>query len=142
MPPWHPICRGRQAIPRGISRGIREGAKCPTNGGYRPCAPIPVMMVIPGSLATKWQRINPWIPADGAAPTICGTATGYELREAALRPALQMYRVLTGQERKRHFGLISLDPDRPSPTVPKSMGGSTTGPGIKAWIDLEQGEGK
>ena len=88
---------------------------------------IPVKAVIPGSLATRSQRINPWIPADGPAATICGTATGYELREAALRPAQQMYRVLTGRERKRHFGLIRLDPEKPSPTVPKSMGGSTTG---------------
>jgi len=38
-----------------------------------------------------------------------------------------MYRMLTGRETKRHFGLIRLDPERPSPTVPKSMGGSTTG---------------
>ena len=91
------------------------------------CAPIPVKIVIPGSLATRSQRINPWIPADGPAATICGTAAGYEFREAALRPAQQMYRVLTGRERKRHFGLIRLNPERPHPTVPKSMGGSTTG---------------
>jgi hypothetical protein len=51
---------------------------------------IPVKAVIPGSLATRSQRINPWIPADGPAATICGTAAGYELREAGIRPTQQM----------------------------------------------------
>jgi DNA (cytosine-5)-methyltransferase 1 len=50
-----------------------------------------------------------------------------ELREAAIRPNWQAYRVLTGKERHKHFGLIRLDPDRPCPTIPKSVGGSTTG---------------
>ncbi len=50
-----------------------------------------------------------------------------ELREAAIRPNWQAYRVLTRKERHKHFGLIRLDPERPCPTIPKSVGGSTTG---------------
>jgi site-specific DNA-cytosine methylase len=38
-----------------------------------------------------------------------------------------MYRVLTGQERKNHFGLVKLDPERPSPTTLSWVGGTTTG---------------
>jgi hypothetical protein len=76
--------------------------------------PIPVKAVIPESTATRSQRINPWIPADKPAATVCKTDAGYQLKEAEIRPTQQIYRVLTGQERKRHFGLIRLDPDKPS----------------------------
>jgi site-specific DNA-cytosine methylase len=89
--------------------------------------PIPVKAVIPLSLGTRSQRINPWIPSDKPAATVCKTSAGYELKEAEIRPTWQMYRVLTGQEKKKHFGLIRLNPEKPSPTVTKSVGGSTTG---------------
>jgi hypothetical protein len=39
--------------------------------------PIPVKAVIPRSLGTRSQRINPWIPADEPAATICKTDVGY-----------------------------------------------------------------
>jgi hypothetical protein len=65
--------------------------------------PIPVKDLIPKSLGTRSQRINPWIPADEPAATICRTAAGYELKEAQIKPKCQSYRVLTGQEPKRHF---------------------------------------
>jgi site-specific DNA-cytosine methylase len=89
--------------------------------------PIPVKNVIPGSLGTRSQRINPWIPAEEPAATICKTESGYELKEAEIKPTWQMARVLTGQERKKHFGLIRLDPERPSPTILRGTGGTTTG---------------
>ena len=89
--------------------------------------PIPVKAVIPKSLGTRSQRINPWIPADKPAATICKTEAGYQLKEAEIRTTWQMYRVLTGRERKKHFGLIRLDPDRPSPTILRGTGGTTTG---------------
>jgi site-specific DNA-cytosine methylase len=89
--------------------------------------PIPVKAVIPKSLGTRSQRINPWIPADKPAATICKTEAGYQLKESEIKPTWQMYRVLTGQEKKKHFGLIRLNPEKPSPTVTKSVGGSTTG---------------
>jgi len=89
--------------------------------------PIPVKAVIPRSLGTRSQRINPWIPADKPAATICKTEAGYQLKEAEIKPTWQMYRVLTGQERKKHFGLIRLNPDKPSPTILRGTGGTTTG---------------
>jgi hypothetical protein len=88
--------------------------------------PIPVKAVIPKSLGTRSQRINPWIPADKPAATICKTEAGYELKESEIKPTWQMYRVLTGQEKKKHFGLIRLNPEKPSPTILRGTGGTTT----------------
>ena len=88
--------------------------------------PIPVKAVIPRSLGTRSQRINPWIPAEEPAATICKTDAGYELLEARIKPTCQSFRVLTGQEPKRHFGLIRLDPERPCPTIQKSQPQSST----------------
>jgi site-specific DNA-cytosine methylase len=88
--------------------------------------PIPVKALIPRSLGTRSQRINPWISADEAAATICKTATGYELKEAQIKPTCQSYRVLTDQEPKRHFGLVRLDPEKPCPTIQKSSPQSST----------------
>jgi DNA (cytosine-5)-methyltransferase 1 len=34
--------------------------------------------------------------------------------------------VLTGQERKKHFGLVRLDPEKPCPTIQKSSPQSST----------------
>ena len=89
--------------------------------------PIPVKAVIPRSIGTRSQRINPWIPADQPAATIYKTEAGYELKEGEIKPTWQMYRVLTGQEKKRHFGLIRLDPERPSPTTLGDTGCTTAG---------------
>lgn len=89
--------------------------------------PIPVKAVILRALGTRSQRINPWIPAAEPAATICKTEAGYQLKECEIRTTWQMYRVLTGQERKNHFGLIKLDPEKPSPTILSGVGGTTTG---------------
>ena len=89
--------------------------------------PIPVKDVIPRSLGTRSQRINPWISSDEPAATICKTDAGYQLKEAEIKPTWQMARVLTGQEKKKHFGLIRLNPEKPSPTILSGTGGTTTG---------------
>ena len=91
------------------------------------CQPIPVKAVIPRSLGTRSQRINPWIPADQPAATICKTEAGYELKEGEIKPTWQIYRVLMGQEKKRHFGLVRLDPEKPSPTILGDTGCTTAG---------------
>jgi hypothetical protein len=88
--------------------------------------PIPVKNVIPRSMGARSQRINPWIPANEPAATICRTPAGYELMEAQIKPTCQSYRVLTGQEPKRHFGLVRLDPEKPRPTIQKSSPQSST----------------
>jgi hypothetical protein len=48
--------------------------------------PIPVKDVIPRSLGTRSQRINPWIPSDQPATTICSTEGGYELNDNSWTP--------------------------------------------------------
>ena len=88
--------------------------------------PIPVKALIPKSLGTRSQRINPWIPSDKPAATVCKTATGYEIKEAQIKPTCQSYRVLTGQESRRHFGLVRLDPGKQCPTIQKSSPQSST----------------
>ena len=91
--------------------------------------PIPVKAIIPLSLGTRSQRINPWITSDKPAATVCRNDAGYELKElkeAAIGPNCQSYRVLTGQERKKHFGLIRVDPNKPCPTIQKSSPESST----------------
>lgn len=97
-----------------------EPASCPALSA-NPCKAL-----IPRSLGTRSQRINPWIPADEPAATICKTDAGYELKEAQIRPTCQSFRVLTGQEPKRHFGLVRLDPEKPCPTIQKSQPESST----------------
>ncbi len=91
------------------------------------CRSIPVKAVIRRPLGARSQRINSWIPAEQPAATICRTEAGYELKEGEIRPTWQMYRVLTGQEKKRHFGLIRLDPEKPSPTILGDTGCTTAG---------------
>jgi hypothetical protein len=68
---------------------------------------ITVKALIPRSLGTRSQQISRWIPSDRPAATVCMTNAGYQLKEAEIRPTQQIYRVLTGQERKKHFGLIT-----------------------------------
>jgi site-specific DNA-cytosine methylase len=89
--------------------------------------PIPVKVVILRSLEPRSQRINPWIPEDEPAATICSVSAGYRLKEGEIKPIWQMYRVLTGKGKKKHFGLVKIDPERPCPTITKSTGGTTTG---------------
>lgn len=48
-------------------------------------------------------------------------------RAAAGLTARGMSRVLTGQEKRRHFGLVRLDPERPSPTNLGDTGCTTAG---------------
>lgn len=55
------------------------------------------------------------------------TLAASDMAEAEIRPTWQMYRVLKGQEAHKHFGLVKLNPDRPSPTITKDAGNTTTG---------------
>jgi site-specific DNA-cytosine methylase len=88
--------------------------------------PVPVKALIPRSLGTMSQHINPWIPADEPAATICRNDAGYEIKEARIGKNTQAYRVLTGQENKKHFGLIRVDPEKPCPTIQRSQPQSST----------------
>jgi len=63
--------------------------------------------------------------------TIRQALNGLHLSQDDLAPALlkdtwQMYRVLHGKEKARHFGLVTTTWNRPSPTVTKDAGSGTT----------------
>lgn len=96
---------------------------------------IPAKDAIPGLLATRSQRINPWIDSlTQSSATICKMAEGYQalstdadLSEAEIKASWQMAKVLAGKLPKTHFGLVRLDANRPSPTIQKDAGNTTTG---------------
>lgn len=50
-----------------------------------------------------------------------------DVAPARLRPTWQMWRVLQGQERKKHFGLVVTKWNEPAPTVVKDAGNTATG---------------
>lgn len=50
-----------------------------------------------------------------------------DLNPAALKETWQMYRVLTGQEKHKHFGLLRIKWEKPSNTIQKDAGNTTTG---------------
>lgn len=90
---------------------------------------------IPNLIATRSQRINPRIDSDKPCATICKIDSGYEavfntaadMEEAEIRESWQLYRILMGKEKKKHFGLVVLDPTRPAPTITKDAGRTTIG---------------
>jgi len=124
-----------QSRERMIFVGVRDDLGIEPSHPQAQSVPIPVKHVIPGCAATRSQRINPWINADRSAATICKMDAGYEvlqitqadLKEAEIRETWQMYRVLTGAEKHKHFGLVRLNPDAPAATITKDAGNTTTG---------------
>jgi site-specific DNA-cytosine methylase len=122
---------GRGLAPVLQTAGVREGkalgVAAMTSLHPEPAfRPIPAKAVIPGSAGTRSQRIKPWIGSDRPAATICATDAGYELMEARISPGCQSYRLLTGQERKRHLGRTRVDPERPCPAILRSTPRSST----------------
>ena len=124
-----------QSRERMIFVGVREDLGIEPSHPQAESVPVPVKQVIPGCAATWSQRINPWIDADRSAATICKMDAGYEvlqitqdnLKEAEIRQTWQMYRVLTGVEKHKHFGLVRLDANQPAATITKDAGNTTTG---------------
>lgn len=124
-----------QSRERMIFIGVREDL------GIEPSHPkgqsflISASMAIPDLLATRSQAINPGINSLTPAATICKTESGYqalaisakELQEAEIKSSWQMHRVLKGVEKQKHFGLVRRYSDKPSPTITKDAGNTTTG---------------
>uniref|UniRef100_A0A6M3JKV9 DNA (cytosine-5-)-methyltransferase n=1 Tax=viral metagenome TaxID=1070528 RepID=A0A6M3JKV9_9ZZZZ len=50
-----------------------------------------------------------------------------ELKESVIKETWQMYRVLNGKEKKKHFGLVRLEWNKPSNTIVKDAGNTSTG---------------
>jgi DNA (cytosine-5)-methyltransferase 1 len=123
-----------QSRQRLIFVGVREDVGKEPSHPEAESRPIAAQDAIPGLVATRSQRINPWIDALQSAATICKMSEGYQalsspsdLEEAGIRPQWQMARVLRGLEPHKHFGLVRLMPDKPSPTIQKDAGNTTTG---------------
>ncbi len=99
-------------------------ASCTMNPGI-----LPDLLPSIHAILTQPLQSN-CLSSDQPAATICKTEAGYQLKEGEIRPTWQMFWVLTGQERKNHFGLVKLDPEKPSPTILSGTGGTTTGSSI------------
>lgn len=123
-----------QSRQRMIFIGVREDLGIEPSHPKAAVKTIPARNAIPDLLATRSQRINPWIDSLHPSATICKMAEGYQvlsmpvdLAEAGIKDSWQMSRVLKGIEKQKHFGLLRLSPDRPSPTIQKDAGNITTG---------------
>lgn len=77
--------------------------------------------------------IQPSYPVVQSMPvTLKQALNGVKQDESDIQPALlketwQMYRVLHGKERSKHFGLVVTSWNKPSPTIVKDAGNTTTG---------------
>jgi len=124
-----------QSRQRMIFVGVRDDLATEPTHPEAESVPVTVKEVLPGCVATRSQRINPFIPSDKSAATICKMDAGYsaifntekDLKESEIKDTWQMARVLSGKEEKKHFGLVVVDADRPSPTIVKDAGRTTTG---------------
>jgi DNA (cytosine-5)-methyltransferase 1 len=128
---WYEVPQSRERI---IFIGVKDG---------EPSFPKPMGKIISvrealgldSVMATRSQKINPWMDQRGGAATICKMSAGYEvlintdseLKESALRPTWQSYRVLNGQEKRKHFSLVQVKGGGPSPTITKDAGNTSTG---------------
>lgn len=124
-----------QSRQRLIFIGVRKDLEIKPSHPKAEMGPVIANQAIPGLLATRSQRINPWIDSlASSAATICKMEEGYQalstsadLAEAQIKETWQMAKVLAGRLPKKHFGLIRLNPDLPSPTIQKDAGNTTTG---------------
>lgn len=79
---------------------------------------------------TGWTPSHPRAEANpvSAAKALEGvTTTKQDLTECRISETWQMYRVLKGQEPKRHFGLVRISLSKPFPTIVKDAGNTSTG---------------
>ena len=123
-----------QSRERMIFIGVRDDLGVEPSHPKAAAKTIPARTAIPDLLATRSQRINPWIDSMHPSATICKMAESYQvlsmpadLAEAGIKDSWQMSRVLKGVEKQKHFGLLRLSPDRPLPTIQKDVGNTTTG---------------
>lgn len=125
-----------QSRARMIFVGVRDDLGIEPSHPKASANPITAAMAIPGLMATRSQRINPWIDALAeSAATICKTEAGYqalvisrqEYAEASISPTWQMHRVLSGVEPHKAEVLVRLDATKPAPTITKDAGNTTTG---------------
>lgn len=124
-----------QSRQRLIFIGVREDLEVEPSHPKAQDKPIAVSDIILGCVATRSQHINPWISSDRSSATICKMDIGYEaafisdedMADAQIKTTWQMYRVLIGKETHKPKVLVRLDASKPSPTIQKDAGNTTTG---------------
>jgi DNA (cytosine-5)-methyltransferase 1 len=124
-----------QSRERVIIIGVREDLGIEPSHPKPQGKPMAAKEIIAGCLATRSQRINPWIESKRSPATLCKMEAGYQaliltesdLKEAEIRDTWQMSRVLRGLEKHKHFGLVRLNADKVSPTIVKDCGNTATG---------------
>lgn len=124
-----------QSRERVIIIGVRNDLGMEPSHPKPQTKPVSSGEMLPGCVGTKSQNINPWISADKSAATICKSEMGYrgifisdsDLKEAEIKPTWQMYRILKGLEKHKHFSLVKINPNKICPTITKDAGNTPTG---------------
>ncbi len=93
--------------------GIRSDLK------VNPSYPIPTFNSI------KSKDAVPTLGRSGNSSLFSNTEL--ELKEAEVKPTWQAWRVLRGLERSKHFGMVRINPEKPSPTIMGDAGNTCTG---------------
>jgi DNA (cytosine-5)-methyltransferase 1 len=124
-----------QSRQRLIFVGVREDVGKEPSHPKAEYKPIAIKDAVPGLLATRSLRINPWIDAQKPAATICKTTAGYQALqcEVIMPPFDDKYarpksRIPKGGNAadvigKGYNSCCIPDPDKPSPTLPKTQTG-------------------
>ncbi len=68
-----------QSRQRMIFIGVREDLGIEPSHPKPQTAPIPANTIIQGLIGTRSQQINPWIPGENPAATLCKSPRGYEI---------------------------------------------------------------
>lgn len=128
---WYEVPQSRERM---IFIGVKDGEPSFPRPGNT-CISVAEALGLNCSIKTRSQKINPWMDGRDGAAMICKTNAGYEaliqgksdLAMAAIKPTWQISRVLSGQEKKKHFSLVEVCANKPSPTITKDCGNTSTG---------------
>jgi DNA (cytosine-5)-methyltransferase 1 len=118
-----------QSWERVILIGVREDLGIAPTHPKPQTKPIPLRDVLPSLAGSRSQRINPFIPAHRPAATLCKTSAGYQGLPAFDDSYAKLWpRVPVGGNAgdllgKGHNSCVKVNPDRPSPTLPKMQTG-------------------
>lgn len=118
-----------QSRERVIIIGVRKDLKIDPSHPKPQTKPLCLKDVLPSLAATRSQKINPWIPNSKPAATLLKSSDSYEgLPELndkygklwpRIKPGGSAFDILG----KGQNSCVKIDPDKPSPTLPKTQTG-------------------